>query len=104
MRNLELAIRCRKLRNRASLCASVPYSAGANSGDPARIAAQIVSGVGFLGAGTIIKGNDGQLCGLTTATTIWTSAALGICAGSDSLDDRLCLIAVAIVVACLQVR
>lgn len=82
---------------------SVPYSAGANSGDPARIAAQIVSGVGFLGAGTIIKGNDGQLCGLTTATTIWTSAALGICAGSDSLDDRLCLIAVTIVVACLQV-
>jgi uncharacterized membrane protein YhiD involved in acid resistance len=83
---------------------TVPYSAGAGSGDPARIAAQIVSGVGFLGAGTIIKGSDGQLSGLTTATTIWTSAALGICAGSDSLDDRLCLIAVAIVVACLQVR
>ena len=83
---------------------SVPYSAGAGSGDPARIAAQIVSGVGFLGAGTIIKGNDGQLSGLTTATTIWTSAALGICAASDSLDNRLCLIAVAIVVACLQVR
>lgn len=82
---------------------SIPYSAGVGSGDPARIAAQIVSGVGFLGAGTIIKGNDGQLCGLTTATTIWTSAALGICAGSDSLDDRLCMIAVAIVVACLQV-
>lgn len=82
---------------------SVPYSAGAGSGDPARITAQIVSGVGFLGAGTIVKGSDGQLCGLTTATTIWTAAALGICAGSDSLDDRLCIIAVAIVVACLQV-
>ena len=63
---------------------------------------RIVSGVGFLGAGTIIKSADGELTGLTTATTIWTAAALGLCSGSASLDYRLCLIAVALVVACLQ--
>ena len=63
---------------------------------------RIVSGVGFLGAGTIIKSADGGLTGLTTATTIWTAAALGLCSGSASLDYRLCLIAVALVVACLQ--
>ena len=58
--------------------------------------------MGFLGAGTIIKSADGGLTGLTTATTIWTAAALGLCSGSASLDYRLCLIAVALVVACLQ--
>ena len=58
--------------------------------------------MGFLGAGTIIKSGDGGLTGLTTATTIWTAAALGLCSGSASLDYRLCLIAVALVVACLQ--
>jgi len=49
--------------------------------DPARIAAQIVSGIGFLGAGAIIKmGFDTK--GLTTAATIWTTAAIGMCIGA----------------------
>ena len=49
--------------------------------DPARLAAQVVSGIGFLGAGTIIKtGTD--IKGLTTATTIWFAMALGLAAGS----------------------
>ena len=42
-------------------------------GDPARVAAQIVSGVGFLGAGTIIKSSEDKLMGLTTAASIWTA-------------------------------
>lgn len=45
--------------------------------DPGRIAAQIVSGIGFLGAGVIIQ-RRGQVVGLTTASTIWVAAALGI--------------------------
>lgn len=45
--------------------------------DPMRIAAQIVSGIGFLGAGAIIR-NDGEIQGLTTASTIWLVAALGL--------------------------
>jgi putative Mg2+ transporter-C (MgtC) family protein len=45
--------------------------------DPARIAASIVSGVGFLGAGAILRG-PARVAGLTTASTIWLAAALGV--------------------------
>eukprot|EP01047_Picozoa_sp_COSAG01_P048224 COSAG01_NODE_4678_length_4822_cov_5.658129_5_plen_341_part_00 len=81
----------------------LPYSAGSPGGDPARIAAQIVSGVGFLGAGTIVKSPQGGLSGLTTAASIWTAAALGIASGSEVLRPALAFIAVAFVVCCLQV-
>src|SRR5699024_2156148 len=48
--------------------------------DPSRMAAQVVSGVGFLGAGVIIlRGNTVR--GLTTAATIWAVAGLGLAAG-----------------------
>ncbi len=49
--------------------------------DPARLAAQVVSGIGFLGAGTIImQGNI--VHGLTTAASLWTSAAIGLAIGA----------------------
>jgi len=51
------------------------------NGDPARIAAQIVTGIGFLGAGTIIRGRGG-VQGLTTAATVWVNASLGTAAGA----------------------
>lgn len=51
------------------------------TGDPARIAAQIVSGIGFLGAGVILR-EHGEIRGLTTAATIWLAAALGVGVGS----------------------
>ncbi len=54
------------------------------SGDPARIAAQIVTGVGFLGAGTIIQGG-GIVTGLTTAATMWLVAAIGMAIGFGAL-------------------
>ena len=51
--------------------------------DPAtRVAAQIVSGIGFLGAGTIYKSGD-QVYGLTTAASLWTTAAVGMHVGRD---------------------
>lgn len=50
--------------------------------DPNRIAAQIVSGIGFLGAGAIIRGGKGHIVGLTTAATIWVVAAIGVTVGS----------------------
>jgi uncharacterized membrane protein YhiD involved in acid resistance len=54
-----------------------------SSRDPARLAAQVVTGIGFLGAGTIVQtGTDVK--GLTTATTIWVSMALGLACGSGS--------------------
>lgn len=49
-------------------------------GDPTRVFAQIVSGVGFLGAGVIIQAN-GAIFGLTTASTIWITSAIGVAVG-----------------------
>lgn len=49
--------------------------------EPARIAAQIVTGVGFLGAGSILRDHK-QITGLTTAATIWTVSAIGIVVGA----------------------
>lgn len=50
--------------------------------DPARLMAQIVSGIGFLGAGVIIKNGGNKVTGVTTAATIWITAAIGIGIGS----------------------
>lgn len=53
------------------------------SGDPGRIAAQIVSGIGFLGAGSILQSrNGGGVTGLTTAATLWVVAAIGMAVGA----------------------
>lgn len=48
--------------------------------DPTRVAAQIVTGIGFLGAGAILREGNG-VKGLTTAATIWVVAAIGMAAG-----------------------
>ncbi len=53
----------------------------AMKGDPGRIAAQIVSGIGFLGAGAIMQ-SRASIHGLTTAATIWIVAAIGVCIGA----------------------
>jgi putative Mg2+ transporter-C (MgtC) family protein len=50
-------------------------------GDPSRLMAQIVTGIGFVGAGVIIKSQH-RVSGVTTAATIWTTAAIGIAIGS----------------------
>jgi len=50
-------------------------------GEPSRIAASIVSGIGFLGAGVILE-ERGRVVGLTTAATIWLTAALGMAVGA----------------------
>jgi putative Mg2+ transporter-C (MgtC) family protein len=56
-------------------------SGGGSPVDPTRIAAQIVSGIGFLGAGAILK--DGVVIrGLTTAASLWATAAVGMAAGA----------------------
>ncbi len=53
-----------------------------NVSDPSRIAAQIVSGVGFLGAGIILKSEKtGKVANLTTAASVWYSAAIGMALG-----------------------
>lgn len=60
--------------------------------DPSRIAAQIVSGIGFLGAGVIFKGRD-VVRGLTTAATIWVAAAVGMACGAGMLSLAVLLTA-----------
>lgn len=50
--------------------------------DPARMAAQVISGIGFLGAGSIMVTGHNQVKGLTTAAALWVTAALGISIGS----------------------
>ncbi len=52
-----------------------------SSADASRVAAGIVAGIGFLGAGTILRG-DGVVIGITTAATIWTVAAIGLAIGA----------------------
>lgn len=67
---------------------SINLAVGANEAaggqmrsDPARIAAQIVSGIGFIGAGSILQARGG-ITGLTTAATIWVVAAIGMAVGA----------------------
>ena len=52
-----------------------------DAGSPARIAAQVVSGIGFLGAGIILKREEGRIVNLTTAASIWYSASIGMLIG-----------------------
>lgn len=52
-----------------------------DTGDPVRMAAQVVSGIGFLGAGTIIVTRRNQIRGLTTAAGLWASACVGLAIG-----------------------
>ena len=58
-------------------------------GEPTRLAAQIVSGIGFLGAGTIIVTRRSQIKGLTTAAGLWSSAGVGIALGIGFYEAAL---------------
>ncbi len=56
--------------------------------DPARIAAGVITGIGFLGAGTIIRSQEG-IRGLTTAASIWISSAIGLAVGCGFYEAGL---------------
>lgn len=66
-------------------------------GDPARLAAQVVTGIGFLGAGAILHSGF-NIKGLTTAATIWTMAIVGLAVGSGHLYEAI-LVTVLLVLA-----
>jgi len=68
-----------------SVLISMSLAKDGHFGDPARVAAQIVSGIGFLGGGAIIQ-SRGTVLGLTTAATIWVVAAIGVCVGIGHYD------------------
>jgi putative Mg2+ transporter-C (MgtC) family protein len=66
----------------AALFVLVPLQAGMSIPDMSRVLQGVVSGIGFLGAGAIIKlSQNGEIRGVTTAASIWLTAAIGIAAG-----------------------
>ena len=76
------------------------YAMTEEEGDPSRVAAQIVSGIGFLGGGLILK--DGfTVRGLNTAATIWCSAACGTLSGVGLYREAAILVACVLMTHCL---
>ncbi len=66
--------------------------------DPSRIAAQVISGIGFLGAGTILFLRQGVIRGLTTASGLWTVAAIGLATGGGMYFAALTATILAIII------
>ncbi len=76
------------------------YGFGAEGVDISRIAAGVVVGVGFIGAGVILRGQrEEEVAGLTTAATIWATAAIGLAAGTGMY--LLSVIATAVILGIL---
>jgi putative Mg2+ transporter-C (MgtC) family protein len=74
-----------------------------NLGDPGRIAAQVVSGMGFLGAGAIIRLGS-NIRGLTTAASLWLTAAVGLTIGAGMFIAALTTVILAIITLILLNR
>ena len=73
------------------------------AGDPVRMGAQVVSGIGFLGAGTIIVTRRSQIKGLTTAAGLWSAAGVGLALGVGFYEAALIgSVAVFVVMTLLQ--
>ena len=69
--------------------------------DPSRVAAGIVIGIGFLGAGAIMRRGEGHIEGLTTAATIWVMASVGLAAGAGMYLISAVTTAIILIVLCL---
>ena len=69
--------------------------------DVSRLGAQVINGIGFLGAGTIIVTGKQEVKGLTTAAGLWASACMGLCIGAGFVEGAFCgcvLISITIIV------
>ncbi|MGF6847729.1 putative Mg2+ transporter-C (MgtC) family protein [Chitinophaga sp. W3I9] len=66
--------------------------------DPSRVAAQVISGIGFIGAGTILFLKEGVVRGLTTAAGLWTVAAIGLATGGGMYFAAFIATAIAIII------
>lgn len=74
-----------------------------NTGDPARLGAQVISGIGFLGAGSIVVSGKSRIRGLTTAAGLWTSACIGLVYGTGFLEcGMIATIIVYVIIAKLR--
>ena len=70
-------------------------------GDPARLSAQVISGIGFLGAGTIIVTRRNLIKGLTTAATLWATACMGLAVGVGFYECALAMYVILIFILLL---
>jgi|SRR5689334_23940266 len=84
----------------SALFAILSVEVGAGAGSPDRIAAQVVTGIGFLGAGAILRTGE-NVHGLTTAATIWVNAAIGMAAGLGSYTVATVSAAITLIVLAL---
>lgn len=69
-----------------------------HNGDPGRIAAQVLTGIGFIGAGLILKKNEDGITGLTTAACIFMTAVIGLAIGAGMLLLSAIVAAVVLVI------
>jgi putative Mg2+ transporter-C (MgtC) family protein len=88
----------------ASMIGFYAYDILGVSNDPLRIAAQVVSGISFLGVGTILLKGRFQITGLTTAAGIWTSAAIGLALGVGFYEGAVITFVCAIVTVSIAQR
>ena len=76
------------------------YLSGPTAPDVTRLGAQVINGIGFLGAGTIIVTNQQAVKGLTTAAGLWASACMGLAIGSGNY--RCALLGFALIIGCFE--
>jgi putative Mg2+ transporter-C (MgtC) family protein len=81
----------------SALFTVISVQAALNGGTPDRISAQIVTGIGFLGAGAIMRSGT-NVHGMTTAATIWVNAAVGMAAGAGEFMMAIIATAITLVV------
>jgi len=81
----------------AALFTIVGLELSKGTGDPSRVASTIVTGVGFLGAGAILRTGT-NIRGLTTAATIWVNAAIGMAAGAGAYALAIAATTISVVV------
>jgi putative Mg2+ transporter-C (MgtC) family protein len=84
----------------AALFTMVSLALTSSGGTPDRIAAQVVTGIGFLGAGAILR-SGGSVHGMTTAATIWVNAAIGMATGAGEYGIAVIATLVTLVVLTL---
>jgi putative Mg2+ transporter-C (MgtC) family protein len=84
----------------AALFTTVSVQLAHSGGTPDRIAAQIVTGIGFLGAGAILHSGT-SIIGMTTAATIWVNAAVGMAAGAGEYAMASIATAITLIVLAL---
>jgi putative Mg2+ transporter-C (MgtC) family protein len=85
----------------SALFSMLSVELGGGAGSPDRIAAQVVTGIGFLGAGAILRSGE-NVHGLTTAATIWVNAAIGMAAGLGSYTVATVAAAITLTVLALM--